>query len=86
MMGNYRLTPRALEDLKSIGRYTLRQWGVRQRNQYLQDLDQRFKWLVEQPQLGKHRSDIERGYFCYIFTGDSAWGIILFREPTQCQH
>ncbi|SJM89300.1 hypothetical protein CRENPOLYSF2_1100007 [Crenothrix polyspora] len=38
MTGNYRLTPRALEDLKSIGRYTLRQWGVRQRNQYLQDL------------------------------------------------
>jgi len=66
MTRNYRLTPRALEDIKAIGRYTLRQWGVRQRNQYLQDLDLRFKWLAEQPQLGKHRPDIEQGYYCYL--------------------
>jgi toxin ParE1/3/4 len=66
MTGNYRLTPRALEDMKAIGRYTLRQWGIRQRNQYLQDLDQRFKWLAAQPQLGKHRPDIEEGYYCYL--------------------
>ncbi|NOS89475.1 MAG: type II toxin-antitoxin system RelE/ParE family toxin [Methylococcaceae bacterium] len=66
MTGNFRLTLRALDDIKAIGRYTLRQWGVRQRNQYLRDLDSRFKWLADRPQLGKHRPDIEQGYYCYL--------------------
>ncbi len=33
------IRPRAREDLKAIWRYTLRQWGERQADLYLQQLD-----------------------------------------------
>ncbi len=66
MTGTFRVTPRANDDLKNIGRYTLRQWGKDQRNRYLRDLDKRFKWLANQPEIGKHRPDIEAGYYCYL--------------------
>ncbi|MDN3638762.1 type II toxin-antitoxin system RelE/ParE family toxin [Simiduia curdlanivorans] len=57
-----RITPRAWEDLKNIGRYTERTWGKAQRNLYLKSIEARFKWLAENPQLGKHRTDICEGY------------------------
>jgi toxin ParE1/3/4 len=62
----FRITPRAKEDLKSIGRYTLRTWGKKQRNRYLRDMDRRFQWLAKQPQIGKQRPDIKNGYCCYL--------------------
>jgi len=34
-MPNFKITPRARDDLKKIGRYTQRQWGKSQRNTYL---------------------------------------------------
>ncbi|PUB82993.1 MAG: plasmid stabilization protein [gamma proteobacterium symbiont of Ctena orbiculata] len=64
-MHGFRVTPRALEDLKNIGRYTEQQWGKRQRNTYLRALEKRFTWLVENPQLGKHRTDIAEGYYSF---------------------
>ena len=48
-MPGYRITPRAQDDLKNIGRYTERQWGKRQRNTYLKALEKRFNWLAENP-------------------------------------
>jgi toxin ParE1/3/4 len=62
-MPGYRVTPRALEDLKNIGRYTEQQWGKRQRNTYLRTLEKRFGWLAENPQLGKQRTVIAEGYY-----------------------
>jgi toxin ParE1/3/4 len=64
-MPGYRVTPRALEDLKNIGRYTEQQWGKRQRNTYLRALEKRFNWLTENPQLGKHRTDVAEGYYSF---------------------
>jgi toxin ParE1/3/4 len=64
MLG-YRVTPRALEDLKNIGRYTKQQWGKRQRNTYLRALEKRFGWLAVNPQLGKHRTDVAEGYYSF---------------------
>jgi toxin ParE1/3/4 len=64
-MSKFRLTPSARDDLKNIGRYTERQWGKTQRNTYLRDLEKRFGWLAENPQLGKHRSDITEGYYSF---------------------
>ncbi len=65
MSKKYRVTPRALEDLQSIGRYTHDKWGKVQRGIYLRDMDQRFGWLADQPKLGKHRSDVEEGYYSF---------------------
>lgn len=61
----YRITPRAFNDLKEIGRYTLKKWGKEQRNKYLLDLDSRFAWLANNPRLGKHRPDLSENYYCY---------------------
>ena len=65
MSAKFRITPRAYSDLRNIARYTLRQWGKAQRDNYIRDLDKRFAWLAEQPRVGKHRPDIREGYFCF---------------------
>ena len=64
-MSKFRITPRARDDLKNIGRYTERQWGKSQRNAYLKNFVNRFHWLAENPRLGKHRSDVTEGYYSY---------------------
>jgi toxin ParE1/3/4 len=65
-MADFRITPRARDDLRNIGRYTLRVWGRRQRDIYLRDMDRRFRWLAENPELGKHRPDIQDSYYCFL--------------------
>ena len=64
-MPDFRITPRAMDDLKNIGRYTLKIWGKKQRDIYLRNLDKRFAWLAENPRLGKHRLDVREGYYCF---------------------
>ena len=64
-MPGFRVTPKAQEDLKNIGRYTEQQWGSRQRNIYLKALEKRFYWLAENPQAGKHRTDVAEGYYSF---------------------
>ena len=64
-MPAFRITPRAREDLINIGRYTERQWGRHQRNTYLNALEKRLGWLAENPQLGKHRTDVAEGYYSF---------------------
>lgn len=61
-----RITPRAQDNLKNIGRYTERTWGKAQRNRYLKSLEARFQWLAEKPLLGKHRTDICEGYYSFL--------------------
>lgn len=65
MSRTYRLTPRALADLDAIASYTLERWGEAQAEAYLRALSNRFEWLAENPQLGKPRDDVARGYRCY---------------------
>jgi len=60
-----RITPRAREDLKNIGRYTEQTWGKPQRNLYLKRLETRFKWLAVSPLLGRHRREICEGYYSF---------------------
>ena len=65
-LGNkYRVTPRARDDLKNIGRYTDQTWGKAQRNVYLKEIETGFQWLAENPLVGKHRTDICEGYFSF---------------------
>ena len=64
-MPAFRLSGKALADLKSIGHFTLKSWGREQRNIYLSKLDESFHILAEQPQLGNARDDIRKGYRVY---------------------
>ena len=65
MTNTYRVTPRAQQDLKNIGRYTLKMWGRKQRNAYLKSMEKRFEWLAECPDRGRHRPDVQKEYFSY---------------------
>lgn len=64
-MARFQLTRTAREDLKAIGRYTQRNWGRRQRDAYLTQLDRRFHVLAEMPSLGRACDDIRPGYRRY---------------------
>lgn len=64
-MADVRLTPRALEDLRSIGRYTQVHWGREKRNQYLVALNKRFLWLAQNPLRGRPRDGVGEGYRSY---------------------
>ena len=48
-MPAFLLSTKALEDLKSIGRFTQKSWDREQRNIYLSKLDESFHLLAEQP-------------------------------------
>jgi toxin ParE1/3/4 len=61
-MPAYRLTNKAIEDLRSIARYTEQTWGREQRNKYLSKFDASFQMLVHEPELGRACDEIRQGY------------------------
>lgn len=61
----FNLTPRAREDLRAIWRYTAEIWNETQADAYATKLYERFGWLAKRPRIGKHRSDICEGYYCF---------------------
>ena len=65
MIVGYSLRQQAQADLESIWIYSYQQWGTEQADQYIRSLLSRFTWLSENPQLGKQRTEIKPGYFCF---------------------
>ena len=64
-MPRFIIAPRAKADLKKIGRYTQKNWGIKQRNNYLFGLNDRFQCLTNNSRLGAHRPDIAEGYYSF---------------------
>lgn len=64
-MIDLRLTKKALEDLRSIGRYTEKKWGRDQRNKYLTKLDDSFNTIAREPHIGLACDYIRDGYRKY---------------------
>jgi len=60
----YKLRQTARNDLKDIGRYTLKNHGQTQRDKYLTGLSERFELLGENPYFGRPCNDIKTGYYC----------------------
>ena len=79
-MPAFRLSAKSLEDLKTIGRYTLKSWGREQRNIYLSKLDAAFHILADQPHLGIARDDIRQGYRVYHVGRH----LIFYRPKSTC--
>lgn len=61
-MTGFHITPRAARDLDAIARWTLRHWGAARMEDYLRRLDDRFHWLARNPQAGRARDDVRKGY------------------------
>jgi toxin ParE1/3/4 len=58
----YRLSPKAREDMESVWLYTFSQWGHEQTEKYIDDLAAAFDLLTSNPRLGKNCDSIRRGY------------------------
>lgn len=65
MAERFRLTPRAKEDLLGIWNYTFEVWSEAQADHYVSLIYDRCAWLAVHPLIGKHRSDIGDGYYCF---------------------
>ena len=52
--------------IAEINQYTIKQFGERQAVRYLENLRDRFQFLVENPSLGKKREDVKTGYYSYF--------------------
>ena len=84
-MPAFRLSAKSFEDLKTIGRFTLKYWDREQHKIYLSKLDESFHILADQPQLGIARDDIRQGYRVYhvgrhlVFYRQKSSGIEIIR-------
>ena len=61
-MLQYRISAKAVEDLKNIGKYTQNKWGITQRNRYLRQIHDCFSWLSENPNIGMGCDYIKENY------------------------
>ena len=64
-MPEFRLSGKAMDDLRSIGQYTQVNWGCEQRNKYLSMLDACFSKIANQPGVGIACDYIRQGYRKY---------------------
>ena len=61
MARKYILTAPARVHLKSIAKYTEKQWGIEQQRKYLGQLFKRFDQISKNPHLGRERPEIVAG-------------------------
>lgn len=61
-MTRFALTRQAASDLRAIAIHTQERWGREQCRRYVQQLDEAFHRLAENPQLGKPCDEIRSGY------------------------
>ena len=61
-MPGYSFSRQARLDLIEIAEYTLDRWGLSQAERYLDGLDECFKRLVQNPQMGRACDQIRPGY------------------------
>lgn len=78
-MHPYLLTAAARKDLIDIGRFTSEKWGKRQRDKYLKQLDDAFKLLARQPEIGRDADNIKPGYKKF----SQGSHIIFYRTGTE---
>ncbi|MDA8139801.1 MAG: type II toxin-antitoxin system RelE/ParE family toxin [Desulfobacteraceae bacterium] len=64
-MPGFRITEKAMDDLRSIARRTEEKWGRNQRNKYLSMLDEGFNTIAQRPDLGVACDYIRPGYRKY---------------------
>jgi toxin ParE1/3/4 len=56
-MQNYKLVPAAEKDLESIWHYTVQEWGIRQAEDYIDQMDEAFQLIAGQPLMCRERQE-----------------------------
>lgn len=79
-MPDFRLTQKAMDDLRSIARYTQEKWDRDQRNKYLYMLDEGFNSVARQPEIGVACDYIRSGYRKYHVGRH----LIFYRQGSDC--
>ena len=76
---NFSLTRKAQEDLRAIALFTEKSWGREQRNLYIEQLDDAFHLVADNPLLGKSCDHVKIGYRKF----PQGSHIIFFRTGTN---
>ncbi len=63
---NFHLTKTAQKDLINIAIYTEENWGIKQRDFYLEQFDVAFKIISKSPKQGQKCDEIIDGYYKFI--------------------
>jgi toxin ParE1/3/4 len=76
----FKVSQKAEDDLFSIGKYTEEQWGIDQRNKYLDEINQRFHQLADNPEYptSKARNEIKQGIFSLLINEH----VIIYRKAS----
>lgn len=81
----YRLTPKAREDMEAVWLYSLAAWGPPQTDRYVDDLTAAFELLADNPKAGTTCQNIRTGYRKYavirhvIYYRKTSYGIEVIR-------
>lgn len=78
-MKKFRLAKTADSDMRKIAEYTKEQWGVKQRDIYIEEMFITFSQLANAPQMGTKIDNIRKGYRKF----PQGSHIIFFREATN---
>lgn len=62
----FHLTRKAKEDLLEIAFYTQENWGTKQRNIYLKQIDDAFHLIAKFPNKGRSCDYLKQGYYKYM--------------------
>ncbi len=94
-MADYRLSPRARNDLETIWTYSFEQWGIEQANRYIDKITAKFEAIASDPMLFPTCDHIRSGYRRalaerhMIYFYESRQAIVIMRilhgqmEPSQ---
>ena len=81
----YRLAPKARDDMEAVWLYSLTAWGRQQAEQYVDDLTAAFGCLADSPKAGRGCDHIRQGYRRYtvkrhmVYYREAAYGIEIMR-------
>jgi len=84
-MLEYRLAPKAREDMEAVWLYSLTQWGAKQTERYIDDLKEAFEFLTKNPKAGRSCENIRPGYRKYpvirhvIYYCETTYGMEVIR-------
>jgi len=84
-MPEYRLAPKARDDMETVWLYSLKQWGAQQTERYIDDLTGTFEFLAENPKAGTACENIRAGYRKHpvirhvVYYRETGYGIEVIR-------